>query len=139
VAIRAADMPGADELMLRIYAAMAQKERELISARTRAALAAAKARGAVLGGSRADGQCKGRTPVVPARRVVRRPSGRHTNWRWRGSVCKVESIPRPSRFDEGDRGSWCARTRGSAAWMDTTMVRVVARRGPGCWEAKCGS
>ena len=44
VAIRAADMPGADELMLRIYAAMAQKERELISARTKAALAAAKAR-----------------------------------------------------------------------------------------------
>ncbi|MGK7867674.1 recombinase family protein [Falsiroseomonas sp. E2-1-a20] len=29
--IRAADMPGADKLMLRIYAAMAQKERELIS------------------------------------------------------------------------------------------------------------
>jgi DNA invertase Pin-like site-specific DNA recombinase len=52
VAIRAADMPGADELMLRIYAAMAQKERELISERTRAALAAAKARGAVLGGDR---------------------------------------------------------------------------------------
>jgi DNA invertase Pin-like site-specific DNA recombinase len=52
VAIRAADMPGADALMLRIYAAMAQKERELISARTKAALAAAKARGAVLGGDR---------------------------------------------------------------------------------------
>jgi hypothetical protein len=29
--IRAADMPGADDLMMRIYAAMAQKERELIS------------------------------------------------------------------------------------------------------------
>jgi DNA invertase Pin-like site-specific DNA recombinase len=29
--IRAADMPGADHLMMRIYAAMAQKERELIS------------------------------------------------------------------------------------------------------------
>jgi DNA invertase Pin-like site-specific DNA recombinase len=52
IGIRAADMPGADELMLRIYAAMAQKERELISTRTRAALAAAKARGAVLGGDR---------------------------------------------------------------------------------------
>jgi DNA invertase Pin-like site-specific DNA recombinase len=52
VAIRAADMPGADELMLRIYAAMAQKERKLISARTKAALAAAKVRGAVLGGDR---------------------------------------------------------------------------------------
>jgi DNA invertase Pin-like site-specific DNA recombinase len=52
VSIRAADMPGADDLMLRIYAAMAQKERELISARTKAALAAAKARGKVLGGDR---------------------------------------------------------------------------------------
>jgi DNA invertase Pin-like site-specific DNA recombinase len=31
VSIRAADMPGADDLMMRIYAAMAQKERELIS------------------------------------------------------------------------------------------------------------
>ncbi len=52
ISIRAADMPGADDLMLRIYAAMAQKERELISERTRAALAAAKARGRVLGGNR---------------------------------------------------------------------------------------
>ena len=52
VSLRAADMPGADELMLRIYAAMAQKERELIGERTRAALAAAKARGRVLGGDR---------------------------------------------------------------------------------------
>jgi DNA invertase Pin-like site-specific DNA recombinase len=51
-AIRAADMPGTDELMLRIYAAMAQKERELISERTKAALATAKARGTVLGGDR---------------------------------------------------------------------------------------
>ena len=52
VSIRAADMPGADDLMMRVYAAMAQKERELISERTRAALAAAKARGKALGGDR---------------------------------------------------------------------------------------
>src|SRR6185437_13014698 len=50
--IRTADMPGADDLMMRIYAAMAQKERELISERTKAALAAARARGARLGGDR---------------------------------------------------------------------------------------
>jgi len=52
ISIRAAAMPGADDLMMHIYAAMAQKERELISARTKAALVAAKARGAVLGGDR---------------------------------------------------------------------------------------
>jgi DNA invertase Pin-like site-specific DNA recombinase len=51
-AIRAADMSGADDLMMRIYAAMAQNERELISERARAALAAAKARGKALGGDR---------------------------------------------------------------------------------------
>jgi DNA invertase Pin-like site-specific DNA recombinase len=45
-------MPSADELMLRIYPDMALKERELISERTKAVLAAAKARGAVLGGDR---------------------------------------------------------------------------------------
>src|SRR5689334_22215980 len=50
--IRAADMPGADDLMMRIYAAMAQKERELISERTKAALVAARARGRALGGDR---------------------------------------------------------------------------------------
>jgi DNA invertase Pin-like site-specific DNA recombinase len=50
ISIRAADMPGADDLMMRVSAAMAQKERELISERTRAALAAARARGAGIGG-----------------------------------------------------------------------------------------
>jgi DNA invertase Pin-like site-specific DNA recombinase len=41
-----------DPFMLHIYAALAEKERRLISERTKAALQAAKARGAVLGGHR---------------------------------------------------------------------------------------
>ena len=41
-----------DPFMLHLYAALAQKERTLISARTKAALAAAKARGQVLGNPR---------------------------------------------------------------------------------------
>ncbi|MFT8369666.1 MAG: recombinase family protein [Acetobacter sp.] len=40
----------ADPFMLHIWAAMAEKERCMISERTKAALAAAKARGVVLGG-----------------------------------------------------------------------------------------
>lgn len=49
---RLADMPDADDLMLRVYAAISERERELISERTKAALAAAKARGQRLGGDR---------------------------------------------------------------------------------------
>lgn len=49
-------MPGADDLMLRVYATLAQKEREPIAERTRAALAAA----------RACGRLAGRRPRLPA-------------------------------------------------------------------------
>jgi DNA invertase Pin-like site-specific DNA recombinase len=45
----AADMPQANKVMFHMHAAMAEWERDQISARTKAALAAAKARGVVLG------------------------------------------------------------------------------------------
>jgi DNA invertase Pin-like site-specific DNA recombinase len=48
--------PEVDPFMLHIYAAVAQKERELISARTKAALRAAAARGVKLGGIREHGR-----------------------------------------------------------------------------------
>ncbi|EPY4940374.1 TPA: recombinase family protein [Klebsiella variicola subsp. variicola] len=46
----AADMPQADKVMIQMHAVMSEHERDQISARTKAALAAAKARGKVLGG-----------------------------------------------------------------------------------------
>lgn len=52
VAFRVAQMPNADNFQLHIYAALAEQEREFISARTKAALSEAKARGAKLGGLR---------------------------------------------------------------------------------------
>jgi DNA invertase Pin-like site-specific DNA recombinase len=44
--------PDADPFMLHLYAALAEKERAMISARTKAALAAAKAKGVRLGNPR---------------------------------------------------------------------------------------
>ena len=44
-----ADMPQANKVMLQMYSVMAEWERDQISARTKAALSAAKARGVVLG------------------------------------------------------------------------------------------
>ena len=42
--------PDVDPFILHLFAALAEKERALISTRTKAALAAAKARGVILGG-----------------------------------------------------------------------------------------
>lgn len=48
----AADMPNATRFTVHIYAALAEQERKMISDRTKAALAVAKAAGKVLGGYR---------------------------------------------------------------------------------------
>lgn len=60
----------ADSFMLHLYAALAEKERLLISQRTKAALQAAKARGVVLGGDR-GGLAKGRAAGTARSATVR--------------------------------------------------------------------
>src|SRR6266851_120399 len=70
----AADNPHANKMTIQLLAVFGEFEREQISARTKAALQAAKARGTVLGNPRwQDGPAKARqvkNPVKPAMQVV---------------------------------------------------------------------
>ncbi len=64
------DLPGCDQFTINLYGALAQRERELISSRTKSALQAAKARGKDLGSPQnltQDAATKGRVLGVEAR------------------------------------------------------------------------
>jgi DNA invertase Pin-like site-specific DNA recombinase len=125
--IRAADMPGADDLMMRIYAAMAQKERELISERTKSALAAARARGQALGGDRGYRPAAGPDTAVAAQ--ARQQTAERAAHRL---VLEVDRLR-----DEGvvshaavaraltERG--VSTPSGAGTWTHTTVARVLAR------------
>jgi DNA invertase Pin-like site-specific DNA recombinase len=71
----AADMPEANEMIVGIMAVVAQAERKMISARTKAALQAAKERGVKLGGDRGNIRAvsaKGRLCALETRRRAAR-------------------------------------------------------------------
>ena len=125
--IRAADMPGADDLMMRIYAAMAQKERELISERTRAALRAAKARGRVLGGDRGYRPTVGTSAAVAAqaRRLVAERSAHRLTLEV--ERLRAEGFTGQAAIARALTKRGIPTPRGSGVWTHTTVARVLAR------------
>jgi DNA invertase Pin-like site-specific DNA recombinase len=129
VSIRAADMPGADDLMLRIYAAMAQKERELISERTKAALAAAKARGKVLGGDR--GYRPPSVPDVIAAVEARRDAADRSAHRILLAIeaLRAEGIVGLAQIARALSQRDVLTPRGRNVWTHTTVARLLARAG----------
>jgi DNA invertase Pin-like site-specific DNA recombinase len=129
--VRAADMPGADDLMMRIYAAMAQKERELISERTRAALAAAKARGKVLGGDRGYRPMTG--PDAEAATWARQEAAERTAHRLALEVdrLRAEGVVGQAAVARALTERGVPTPRGQANWTHTTVARIVDRAARG--------
>lgn len=127
VSIRAADMPGADDLMLRIYAAMAQKERELISGRTRAALAAAKARGKVLGGDRGYRPAAGPDPAAAC--TARREAAARAAHQLALEVERLRAagIEGHAALARELNARAVPSPGGRGAWTHTTVARILRR------------
>jgi DNA invertase Pin-like site-specific DNA recombinase len=124
----ACDRPNASTFELHIYASMAQEEARAISARTKAALAAAKARGTVLGGDR--GYRAGKPPPAAEGAAGARLKADQAAHRAHAAIAAI-------RAAEGASASLAALARGLTArgvasprggtWTATAVRRVLAR------------
>lgn len=125
----ACDMPSANRMTVGIMAVVAEEERRMISTRTKAALAAAKARGRVLGGFRgrpgtpedaararaalkrnADARAEALAPIV-----ARLDPDRTASLNALARALTAEHVPTP---------------RGHGAWTPTAVARLRARLPP---------
>jgi DNA invertase Pin-like site-specific DNA recombinase len=126
----ACDMPNATPFMLHVYAAVAEEEARAISRRTKAALAAAKARGVVLGGDRGyrpetpPDWTKG-VPAASAARVQRADHAAH-------AVLPIVEAMRPEGVISLSGIAATLNERGVATprggrWTATAVRRLLAR------------
>jgi DNA invertase Pin-like site-specific DNA recombinase len=125
----AADMPDANRLTIHILAAVAQHEREAISARTKVALAAAKRRGTKLGGYRG-------AKITPA---IRRAAKAAVADRTAARAADLAPIIHDVRLAGVDSLGGMARAltergvptaRGGSQWSPVQVSRVLNRMLP---------
>lgn len=112
----AVDMPFANKLMLHLMAAFAEHERGEISARTKAALAAAKARGVQLGSH--------------GRVLAEQHAGEARAWseQFRGPVAVIRSKGAGTVRDVASRLNEAGyRTRNGQTWGPSTAYRLLHR------------
>ena len=125
VEFAAADMPTANRLTLHLMAAVAEHEADMISARTKAALGAAKARGVKLGGCRdrdaaAAGLVAGRAAQMARSRqvaasllpLVQRLRAEGRSWAEVARQLEAEGVPTPS---------------GAGCWTSSNLSRLMGR------------
>jgi DNA invertase Pin-like site-specific DNA recombinase len=127
VKFQACDMPEADSFTVHILAAVAQREAELISERTRSALAAAKARGTRLGnpqGFASGVQAKGmKTRRQQARKAYEGLVLDH--------ICTLREAGRSYRQIAERLNALGERTRTGKQWSAMQVQRIYSRYCPG--------
>jgi DNA invertase Pin-like site-specific DNA recombinase len=101
-----------DPFMLHIYAALAEKERRLISERTKASLAAAKARGVKLGGTNAQSELAAKEAKERAGQL-------------RPVFAKLAGLSARAAAEELNRRNVTTPTGGK--WHAATVIRVRER------------
>lgn len=116
----ACDMPNADKFTVGILALVAQRERELISERTKAGLSIAKARGVVLGNPRAAEACQ------KAREAIQRKKSEFS----KVALSNIHEI-QGTGIRTLSRIADCLNKRGEktprgAKWTATAVSRVLA-------------
>jgi DNA invertase Pin-like site-specific DNA recombinase len=111
VAFRVADLPNADNFQLHLFLALAEKEREFISTRTKAALAAAKARGVKLGNQvQADANAQAAQSLAESLREIVAPI-MHLSSRRIADALNERGVLTPQ----------------GCAWQSKNVLRLVAR------------
>ena len=122
----AADMPNANRLTVGIMAMVAEEERRMISARTKAALQAAKARGTKLGGHR------GVVPTAEARALARnavesRADARAAEIAPTIAELQAAGITSLRRIAAALNEQGIPTARGAGRWTATQVARAQAR------------
>ena len=114
VQIRAADMLGANDLMMRVYAAMAQKEREVISERR-------------LGGDRGYRPATG--PDAQAAAQARREAAERAAHRLSLEIeaARADGVHHVTALARLLTERAVPTLHGSTRWTHTTVARVLAR------------
>lgn len=126
----AADMPNANRLTVGIMAMVAEAEREAISARTKAALAAAKARGVKLGGrveNLGEASAKGAAASLVARKA--KAHGRAAELAPVIAALRAEGVTSLRSVAAALTAKGIPTARGAADWSPVQVSRLLAQLG----------
>lgn len=118
----------ADPFMLHLYAALAEKERSLISERTKAALAAAKARGVKLGNPKGAAHLKGRGNREAVEALVQRAEARAKMLSGVLEELKAQGITSANAMAKALNQQGIATARGGR-WTARSVLNVIERLG----------